>query len=124
MLNEITQSEPKDGKRNRRWFTCDEFDLYVWSNDVSSIEKIQLSLKPQYSVCPDDEFFEKVITWDEAGGYCFDKVVYTQRYSTPILEKIEPFDVDQLISRFNELSSKIDRYTQEFVKNKLRQLIT
>lgn len=122
MLYEVKKSEAKDGKRSRRWFTCELFDLYIWSNNEGEIEKIQICFKPPYTLSPDDDYFEKVLTWEQGKHYSFDKVVYAQRYSTPILEKADPFDIDQFKSRFSDLSCNIDLSVQEFVKTKLNEL--
>ena len=124
MLHEITKTQTKDGNRYRRWFTCEVFDLYVWTNSEAVFEKFQLCLKSEYSVSPEDEMREDVLTWEEGGGYSFDKVLYTQRYSTPILEKTEPFDIDLLKLRFSKLSLNIEENIREFVSRKLSEIET
>ncbi len=119
MIYEVKKGQLKDGNRYRRWFTCDVFDLFLWTDKKGDMEKFQICIKPQHSISPDIDMVEEVITWEINEEFSFDKVTQTQRYKTPILEKSEPFNINTLIKTFSELSNNIDTEIKSFINQKL-----
>jgi hypothetical protein len=52
----------QEDRLDRRWFSCEVFDLYTWNNSDDDLVKFQICEKPRYSISPTEAPKEKVLT--------------------------------------------------------------
>jgi hypothetical protein len=115
MLKEM--SNPRQNTdENRRVFTDEFFDLYVWYSDSNLIAGFQL--------CYDKGNFERAITWTEQSGYSHMKIDDGEGPDTaykmkPMLVIDGLFDNSSIADRFHHDGSKIEKDIFDFVYEKL-----
>ena len=117
MLKEITNPR-QNTNENRRIFTDEFFDLYVWLSENEHIAGFQL--------CYDKGNFERALTWTEQNGYSHMKVDDGEKSGTsykmkPVLVIDGIFDSKPIANRFLEESRSVDESIAGFVHEKISQ---
>lgn len=98
MLTEFTavRQIPQDGFR--RWFTDEEFDLYVWYTDSTKQEIVGFQL------CYNKDGEQKALTWRRNRGYLHNAIDDGEsspfKNRTPILVADGTFPRNQIAERF------------------------
>ena len=121
MLREIKGVRQNEGEDQRRWFTDNSLDLYVWFNETGEITGFQL--------CYDKEDREKAIMWLANRGFShtkvnFDAEVYRyagSRMHASVLVRDGFLDKDAILSRFKAESESIDPKIVEFICGKITE---
>ncbi len=117
-LREIKQVRQNPGEPLRRWFTSNEFDLYVWCDDSGKITAFQL--------CYDKAHSERAFTWkrgvgsshhavDDGEGRAF------RHKASPIFVADGHFNSQGVADRLAEAGGQLPREILELVLNRLRQ---
>lgn len=118
MLREIQHVHQVPGEPLRRWFTSNEFDLYVWCDDSGKITAFQL--------CYDKAHSERAFTWkrgvgsshhavDDGEGRAF------RHKASPIFVADGYFNSQGVADRLAEAGGQLPREILELVLNRLRQ---
>jgi len=119
MLREIRGVRQNEGEDIRRWFTDENWDLYVWADPSGKITGFQL--------CYDKQDREKAFTWFSGRGYSHTKVDFDREVLRPhglrssVLVQDGLFDRDGILSRFRAASRRIDRAVSRFVCRKIEE---
>ncbi len=117
MLKEFTavRQIPEDGFR--RWFTDDEFDLFIWFSDSTQAEIIGFQL------CYNKKGKEKALTWYQGKGFLHTAVDDGEgtplKNRTPILIADGLFPKDRVIEQFRRSAKNIDQRLFEVVEKQL-----
>lgn len=117
MLKEFTSVRqiPEDGFR--RWFTDDEFDLFIWYADSTEREIVGFQL------CYNKKGNQKALTWYREKGYLHTAVDDGEgsplKNRTPILVADGIFPKDRVIDLFRRSAKNIDRQLFELVDRQL-----
>jgi hypothetical protein len=122
MLIEIAAGRRKEGNLNRRWFNCQSVDLYIWQTASDEVVQFQVCHKRPPKLTDHGRVAESVITWRKEEGFCFNVVLESKRYSTPVLEQSKPFDVRGLKEGFLENATHSDSKAVQFVTLVLKGL--
>lgn len=118
MLTEFRNVRQVPGEPRRRWFSSDEFDLIVWTDESGTPESFQL--------CYDRARTERALTWTPELGFVHTAVddgdEFGGKYkSTPLLVHDGRFDANRVGDRFLAASTLLPSDIVEFVATKLRQ---
>lgn len=117
MLTEFTtvRQIPNDGFR--RWFTDEEFDLYVWYADSTRNEIIGFQL------CYNKGGDQKAITWRRDHGYLHNAIDDGEgsplKNRTPILVADGLFPKDRVLEQFRTAARKLERELFSLVESRL-----
>ncbi|MDQ7778101.1 MAG: hypothetical protein RDV41_00120 [Planctomycetota bacterium] len=110
MLAEVTKVRQIPGEPERRWFSDDLYDLFVWFSKEGTIVGFQL--------CYDKGHKEKALTWTSDRGFSHLKVdsgdVGWSRM-TPILVPDGVFDTGRVLAEFKRVSRNIEAGIADFV---------
>jgi hypothetical protein len=106
------------GQPDRRWFSDEEFDLIVWTDDDGSVRAFQL--------CYNRSGEERALTWSREAGYRHHRVDAGEesplRNKSPILLTNGPFPTEQVVARFQLAAGEIEADLRAFILEKLREL--
>ncbi len=117
MLREFTgvRQIPNDGYR--RWFTDEEFDLFIWYEDSSQDEIVGFQL------CYNKRGEQKALTWYRDKGYLHtaidDGEASPLKNRTPILVADGMFPKDRVIELFRKAARNMEHELFELVETKL-----
>lgn len=116
MLREIKKVKQNKGERTRRWFTDDQWDLYLWLEDDGEYYGFQL--------CYAKGKAEHAFTWIRDQGSYHSKVdtrmPFAKNLSSPILVADGLFDNLTVGDLFATASTGIDLKVRDFVLKKIR----
>ncbi len=110
MFYEVRKVRQHDGEQQRRWFTCETADLYVWT-DSSGISAFEL--------CYNKLVDEHVLTWRRGQGMKHARIddgeqnIFQKR--TPIAGKDGALDLAYLAMHFEELAAHVDPSVYRFI---------
>lgn len=109
-LREITGIRQHPGERERRWFTCDAMDLYVW------YERTEITA---FELCYDKPHRQRSLRWDHGRGFRHDRIDDGEstplRNATPIAVPDGECDRAGLARRFAALADDVDPAVRAFV---------
>lgn len=115
MLREIGHTQQRANEPLRRWFTNNEFDLYVWQDRASQcIVAFQL--------CYDKSDDERVLYWDERKGYMHAGIDKERGLgpATPTFRATgDGFDPGATLTRLKVVRGNMDSVVFDFVHDKL-----
>ena len=115
MLKEFPVGRRSD-RRQRRWFTDEDFDLIVWFSDEGTPDGFQL--------CYDRRRKERVLTWTDDVGYRHDRLDDGEGNPTknrsPILVSDGAFPAAIVLEHFEKSSMEIESHIRQFVVHKLQ----
>lgn len=117
MLREFTNVRqiPDDGYR--RWFTDEEFDLFVWYEDKEMQEVVGFQL------CYNKRGDQKALTWYRDRGYLHTAIDDGEgsplKNRTPILVADGVFPKDRVVDLFRKAAKNIEHGLFELVETKL-----
>jgi len=117
-LREIVQVRQVSGEAPRRWFTSDEFDLYVWCGASGKVNAFQLYYDKPRS--------EHALVWkrdarsghfavDDGEGRPF------RHKGSPILVADGHFDVARVADRLAKAGGQVPRDILDFILARLRE---
>lgn len=116
MLREILNIKQHPDEPFRRWFHCQEQDLYIWQDSVSEITAFQL--------CYNKPHNEHAIYWRKDRGYSHLRVDNGDNLApssqTPLLVADGLFNPETLIHRFEHLGKALPREISAFVLEHLK----
>ena len=117
-IKEITNVRQIPGELNRRWFSSDKYDLFVWTSDDQRIVGFEL--------CYDKLGKERAIRWKTSVGFQHMSVDDGEQdlgklKKTPILVADGLFNAKKIISEFSKASHSLPDEIAEFVLNTLQQ---
>jgi hypothetical protein len=107
-------------EQHRRWFSNDDFDLFVWFNDRGAISWFEL--------CYDRSAVERALTWTPTRGYEHWRVstgdAAGMEYDmTPILVPDgTEFSKDRVIAAFVQAVSTLEPTVRSFVLQRLHEV--
>lgn len=116
MLTETTDIRQIPGEPKRRWFSDDDFELIVWTDESNAIMGFQL--------CYDKNRDMRALTWKAPSTYYHNSVddgeVHAlQPKATPILVADGKFDYRRIANLFIKESTQIDLAIAQFVHTKI-----
>ena len=115
MLKEAVISQIP-GERTRRWFTCEEFDLFVFF-DGDSIIEFQLSY--------DKRQYERILVWSRDSGFnhqAVDDGEHAGKHkSSPIFVPDGLFARDSVANQFIKEADAVDPDIRDFVYQKIKE---
>ena len=116
MLIESKQVRQISGEAKRRWFTADDLELIVWTEQDETIVGFQL--------CYETDGKSKALTWDLSSGFLHSGVddgdVRSGRYKqTPILVANGHFPKSEILALFSSQSEGLPEEFARFVRAKL-----
>ena len=107
-------------ERNRRWFANEEFDLFVWFDDLGAVRKFEL--------CYDRADVERALTWSPTRGYRHWRVDTGEATGlnydmTPILVPDDTeFPKDRVTAAFAEAANALEPTIRSFVVQRLQEV--
>ena len=107
-------------ERHRRWFSNQDFDLYVWFDDLGAIRGFEL--------CYDRSDVERALTWSPTGGYRHWRVDMGEATGlnydmTPILVSDDTeFPKDRVIAAFVTAANALEPTIRSFVVQRLLEV--
>lgn len=117
MLKEFTAVRQIPGDGFRRWFTDEEFDLFVWYEDSSRRQILGFQL------CYDKRGEQKALTWYRERGYLHTAIDDGEstplKNRTPILVADGVFPRDRIAALFHEAARNLDPELVELVEGRL-----
>lgn len=117
MLREFPSVRQIPGEGFRRWFTDEQFDLYVWYESRSARRVVGFQL------CYDKQGRQKALTWYRDRGYLHTAVDDGEssplKNRTPILVADGVFPRDRITALFREAAASLDTGLAELVAGKL-----
>ncbi|TFH05728.1 MAG: hypothetical protein E4H09_01520 [Spirochaetales bacterium] len=121
MLREIRQVRQIAGQHARRWFTDDNWDLFVW-HEGPKLLGFQLTY--------DKDRSERAITWMEGEAPRLSRIDSGKAngtagggMKTPILREDRGALPADIVIRFHRDSAKIDAVARRYVFSRLRVLV-
>lgn len=115
MLKEMKISQ-REGENFRRWFTDEDFDLFVWVDNTEEIQEFQLTY--------DRRDYERVLKWSKKSGYRHEAVDEGARpgkpKQTPIFVMDGVFYHKTVAEEFLESSKEMDPAIASFVISKIK----
>ena len=118
MLAEVEDVRQSEEESDRRWFSDDYFDLFVWE-DEEGITGFQL--------CYDKMMDERALTWRRGGivtHHGVDSGTGPHNMRTPILVADGPVDARDLSERFLAQAGNLDPELVDLVYSTIRNLET
>ena len=115
MMFEAPNEVPIPGEPKRRWFTDDDFDLFVWYNPDDTYFGFQL--------CYDKNGDQHAFTWRQDSGFSHKRVDdgdRCQRSSTEFLVPDGVFNWNTILARFQKESRQIEAAIVELVTSKIQ----
>ena len=112
MLREIHPISQNDHPLTRRWYQCEQMDLFIWFDPAGAIRMFQLS----YTLSNTEQCF----SW-EAGRHARHDAVddgagdHTHHPKAPTLTSCALVDHDRLLAQFRRYAAALDRETTEFI---------
>jgi hypothetical protein len=107
-------------ERRRRWFSNEDFDLFVWFDDLGAIAGFEL--------CYDRSDVERALSWSPTRGYRHWRVDTGEATGlsydmTPILEPDDTdFPKDRVIAAFVEAADALEPAIRSFVVQRLQEV--
>ena len=116
------RSEPPEPTRepNRRWFSNEDYDLFVWFDELGAIRKFEL--------CYDCSDVERALTWSPLGGYRRWRVDTGEATGlnydmTPILVPDDAeFPKDRVTAAFAQAANTVEPTILSFVVQRLQDV--
>ena len=84
-MEEVLGGARRDGLLARRWYSSNDFDLYVWRESTHEIVQFQLFWKRPTKIHDADHIPEEAVTWTRDTGIVRAQVAEAGRYKAPIL---------------------------------------
>jgi hypothetical protein len=112
MIKEIQGLKQSDGSSKSRWFTSEEYDIYVFFN---------ASNEPTgFHFCYEKQKNEKILIFDESNGYQHAGIDNGEREpgrlkATPVLVPDGSFDKISALSTFRALSENMDPGIRDYI---------
>lgn len=115
MLREIKNIKQQTGEPEKRWFSSEEMDLFIWYENNKIIS---------FQLCYDKEKNEKAISWHKDKGLQHQRVDDGENRpghykATPILVQNGRYELNDIITKFKFYSQNILTEISEFVLKKL-----
>jgi len=115
-------NEPRQPTREQhpRWFSNEDFDLFVWFDDLGAIAGFEL--------CYDRSDVERALSWSPIRGYRHWRVDTGEATGlnydmTPILEPDDTdFPKDRVIAAFVEAADALEPTIRSFVVQRLQEV--
>ena len=108
---------PKDGFR--RWFTDQDFDLFVWYEDESMAKVVGFQL------CYNKRGTQKALTWYRDRGFLHTAIDDGEgsplKNRTPILVADGSFPRDRVASQFRESARNLEKELFDLVEGRLEE---
>lgn len=116
-LREITRVRQIPGESPRRWFTSNEFDLYLWRDEFGEISSFQLYY--------DKSRGERALIWKRGAGTSHFGVDDGERRpycykGTPILVPDGRFDAKRVAERLADAGNQLPAEILSFVLARIR----
>lgn len=121
MLREISYVKQERKKDRKRWFTDDDWDVFVWNRPDGSFSGFQL--------CYDKTGYQRALTWMDGEAPAHTAVretnghAGTHDHSSPLLVADGSADIPSLVEQFRDVSAKIDADVRNHITGKLRELM-
>ena len=117
MLKEINDLTQTSDDLQRRWFSDEEIDLYVWLDENDTIHEFQIS----YHTNDNDH----VLIWNSASGLFAHSVDSgtlnpSKMKSSPMLTENIEFDVNHIRDLFEKNGKKLEHDLYEFILSRLK----
>lgn len=115
MLQKIRGVRQDDESKERNWFQNEFFDLFVWTGQSGRVIAFQL--------CYDRLDNERVLAWNEAGGFLHRRVDDGEhtpvKNMTPIMVADGRFAADGIAAEFDARSIGLEPRIREFIRRKI-----
>jgi len=121
VLREISFVKQERRADRKRWFTDDDWDVYVWNRADGSFSGFQL--------CYDKTGYQRAFTWMEGQAPAHTAILEhsnsggTHDQSSPLLVSDGTADIRGLATSFWQVSRDIDPRVRNHVAAKLRELM-
>ena len=120
MLREILYVKQERKKDRKRWFTDEDWDVYVWVRGDGSFSGFQL--------CYDKSERQRALTWMDGSEPTHaavdeDESGLAGEMRAPLLVADGTFDVRGVARRFWQVSSEIDQQVRNHIIIKLKELM-
>ena len=116
MLREVKDLKPRPGELRRRWFTDEEFDLFVWYEAGGGVCRFEL--------CYGKPSNEHAVAWQEGAGLTHNRVddgeASPLSNMTPIVVPDGVFPAARVAQRFQSSSQGLEPELACFVLAKIR----
>ena len=119
-LFRVHEPRPPTREQHRRWFSNEDFDLFVWFDELGAIRKFEL--------CYDCSDVERALTWSPLGGYRRWRVDTGEATGlnydmTPILVPDDAeFPKDRVTAAFAQAANTVEPTILSFVVQRLQDV--
>ena len=116
MLIEIKNIEQDHSGVFRRWFTCDNMDLFVWYNEECQVDSFQLTFS--------DLNGEYLVNWSADAGFQYaypsrDNIEHVTHKASILVQPGRRFSLKRVFDKFISQSRIVNRELVRFISNRL-----
>ena len=115
MLQEVLSGAGREGALSRRWYSCAEFDVYVWRAAGHDIVMFQLCWKRPARMHELEEVPEEVLNWSREGGIALGHIPASKGYATPIVNAGAGVTVAEIAAAFEQAARSSSYPDAQFV---------